>query len=74
MIIGQEDTKTMYAKISMIVFKKEVPNQIDRDLEKLLMILENSVNHENKGTIIPKSLLETFKICYICRFDFGGYR
>lgn len=71
MIIGKEDTSMMYNAISMIVFKKDQTNQVDRDLEKLLMVLENSVNHEDKGTFIPENLVETFKTCYICRLAFG---
>ena len=65
MIIGQEDTEKMYDAVSMIVFKKEAPNQIDRDLERLLMVLENAVHHGHKGTAIPENLVETFKTCYI---------
>lgn len=71
MIIGQEDTRMMYEAVVMIVFKKDQPNQVDRDLEKLLMVLENSVYNGDKGTTIPENLVETFKICYIARLGFG---
>lgn len=65
MIISREDIHSMYNVVSMVVRKKESPNQIDRDLEKLLTILDNAVYKNYKVATIPESLEEMFKVLYL---------